>query len=54
MRDPLFTAPIELAYLGQFINQTAMAFFGRLLGAISVIAAIRYSHEKSRPCGSSA
>jgi flagellar biosynthesis protein FlhB len=45
-QDPLFSAPIEAAYLGQFIQQTAMAFFGRLLVAIGIIAAIRYAYEK--------
>jgi flagellar biosynthetic protein FlhB len=44
--DPLFSAPIEVAYLGQFLNQAAMTFFGRLLGSLGVIAAIHYGYEK--------
>lgn len=46
--DPLFTAPIEAAYLGQFMNQTALALFGRLIGVVGVIAAIRFGYEKFR------
>jgi len=43
--DPLFTAPIETAYLGTFLNQTVITFFGRMLFALAVIAALRYGHE---------
>lgn len=48
LSDPLFTAPIEAAYLGRFMNETALAFFGRLLVAVGVIAAVRYAYEKAR------
>jgi len=44
--DPLFTAPIEAAYLGQFLHHSALDFFGRLMLALSVIVAISYSYEK--------
>jgi flagellar biosynthesis protein FlhB len=43
--DPLFSAPIELAYLGSFLNQTVVTFFGRMLFALAVIAALRFGHE---------
>jgi flagellar biosynthetic protein FlhB len=43
--DPLFSAPIELAYLGSFLHQTVVTFFGRMLFALAVIAALRYAHE---------
>jgi flagellar biosynthetic protein FlhB len=43
--DPLFSAPIEIAYLGTFLNQTVVTFFGRMLFALAVIAALRYAHE---------
>jgi flagellar biosynthesis protein FlhB len=46
LEDPLFTAPIEAAYLGQFLNQAAVAFLSRLLLALGVIAAISYAWEK--------
>ena len=46
MLDPLFTAPVEAAYLGQFIHQAAMTFFGRMLFALGIVAAISYSYEK--------
>lgn len=44
--DPLFTSPIEAAYLPQFLQQAAQEFFGRLLLALGVIAAISYGYEK--------
>ena len=43
--DPLFSAPIEIAYLGTFLNQAVITFFGRMLFALAVIAALRYAHE---------
>jgi flagellar biosynthetic protein FlhB len=46
LEDPLFTAPVETAYLAQFLNQTTLAFFSRLLLALGVIAAISYGWEK--------
>src|SRR6185312_812316 len=46
LQDPLFTAPIEAVYLGTFLNQAVTIFFGRLLGALGVLAALRYSYEK--------
>ena len=46
--DPLFSAPIEAAYLGQFLLHATLEFFGRLLLALGVIAAIGYGYEKFR------
>jgi flagellar biosynthesis protein FlhB len=46
MVDPLFSAPIEIAYLGQFLNAAAMTFFGRLLFAIGILGAISLAYEK--------
>ena len=46
--DPLFSAPVEAAYLGQFLNQAAMSFLSRLLFALSLIAAISYAWEKRK------
>jgi flagellar biosynthetic protein FlhB len=43
--DPLFSAPIEAAYLGEFLHQTVVTFFGRMLFALAVIAGLRYAHE---------
>lgn len=43
--DPLFSAPIEVAYLGTFLNQTVQTFFGRMLFALAIIAALRYGYE---------
>ena len=44
--DPLFSAPIEAAYLGQFLNQATITFFSRLLFSLSLIASIHYGYEK--------
>lgn len=44
--DPLFSAPTEAAYLGQFLLHATLEFFGRLLLALGVIAAISYAYEK--------
>jgi flagellar biosynthetic protein FlhB len=46
MRDPLFSAPVEAAYLGQFIHEAATSFFGRLAFALGIVAAISYGYEK--------
>ena len=44
--DPLFSAPIEVAYLAQFLQRATQDFFGRLLLSLGVIAAIGYSYER--------
>jgi flagellar biosynthetic protein FlhB len=45
MDDPLFSAPIELAYLGEFLQHAAVAFFTRMLLALGIIGAIGYAYE---------
>jgi flagellar biosynthetic protein FlhB len=44
--DPLFTAPVEVSYLGKFISEAAVELFTRLLFALGIIAAISYGYEK--------
>jgi flagellar biosynthesis protein FlhB len=44
--DPLFSAPVEAAYLGQFINHATILFLTRLLMALGIVAAISYGYEK--------
>lgn len=44
--DPLFTAPVEIAYLGDFLNRATVLFLTRLLLALGVVAAISYAYEK--------
>jgi flagellar biosynthetic protein FlhB len=44
--DPLFSAPVEAAYLGQFLNQATLLFLTRLLFALGIVAAISYGYEK--------
>ncbi len=46
LEDPLFTAPVEAAYLGTFLQEASTAFFGRLLLSLGLIAAISYAWEK--------
>lgn len=44
--DPLFTAPVEAAYLAQFLHRATLDFFGQLLLALGVVAALGYGYEK--------
>ncbi|MBI3887300.1 MAG: EscU/YscU/HrcU family type III secretion system export apparatus switch protein [Opitutae bacterium] len=44
-QDPLFSAPIEVAYLGEYLYRTTLAFFTRMLFALAGIAAISYAYE---------
>ena len=46
VHDPLFSSPVEAAYLGQFLNSSVMLFLTRLLLALAVVAAISYGYEK--------
>lgn len=46
LQDPLFSAPVEAAYLGQFLNQATLLFLSRLLLALGVVVAISYGWEK--------
>lgn len=46
MMDPLFSAPVEAAYLGSFLNSAAISFLSRLLFALGIITAISYAWEK--------
>lgn len=44
--DPLFSSPVEAAYLGEFLNHATMLFLTRLLLALSIVGAISYGYEK--------
>lgn len=46
MADPLFTAPVEAAYLAQFMHNATLDFLGQMLLALGVVAALGYSYEK--------
>ncbi len=48
MMDPLFSAPVEVAYLGQFLRQATLLFLSRLILALGVVAACSYGYEKFR------
>lgn len=44
--DPLFSAPVEAAYLGEFLNHATLLFLSRLLLALGIVASISYGYEK--------
>lgn len=44
--DPLFSAPVEAKYLGQFLNNATLLFLTRLLLALGVVAAASFGYEK--------
>jgi flagellar biosynthetic protein FlhB len=44
--DPLFSAPVEAAYLGQFLNHAVVLFLTRLLLALAMVAAVSYAYER--------
>lgn len=46
MFDPLFSAPVEAAYLGEFLNHATILFLTRLIFALGIVAAISYAYEK--------
>jgi flagellar biosynthetic protein FlhB len=46
MFDPLFSAPVEAAYLGQFLHQATLVFLSRLVLALGIVAAVSYGYEK--------
>jgi flagellar biosynthetic protein FlhB len=50
LQDPLFSSPVEVAYLGMYIDRATITFLTRLVLALGVIAAISYWYEfmKSR------
>jgi flagellar biosynthesis protein FlhB len=46
MADPLFSVPVEAAYLGQFLSHAAIVFLGRMVLSLLVVVAISYSYER--------
>ncbi|HTZ21983.1 MAG TPA: EscU/YscU/HrcU family type III secretion system export apparatus switch protein [Opitutaceae bacterium] len=46
MRDPIFTAPVEAAYLGLYLQHATWAFLSRLLLCLGCIAALSFAYEK--------
>jgi flagellar biosynthetic protein FlhB len=46
LADPLFSAPVEAAYLGQFLNYATLLFLSRLLLALGIVVAISYAWER--------
>lgn len=46
LMDPMFSAPVEAAYLVTFLNTASLSFLGRLVVALGLIAAVSYAWEK--------
>ena len=46
MVDPLFSAPVEAAYLGHFLLNASLIFLSRLIFALGIVTAISYGYEK--------
>jgi flagellar biosynthetic protein FlhB len=46
LADPLFSVPVEAAYLGQFLSRAAITFLGRMMLALSIVVAVSFSYEK--------
>jgi len=46
--DPLFSAPVEVVYLGHFLKEAVLLFLSRLLLALGIVAAISYAYEKHK------
>lgn len=44
--DPIFNAPIQAEYLGEFLSHATVLFLTRLLATLAVVAAISYGYEK--------
>jgi flagellar biosynthetic protein FlhB len=44
--DPLFSSPVEVAYLGEFLNRATILFLTRLILALGIVASISYAYEK--------
>lgn len=46
LADPIFTTPVEVAYLGSFMRESALGLLSRLVLVLGVIAAASYGYEK--------
>jgi flagellar biosynthetic protein FlhB len=46
LADPLFTVPVEAAYLGEFLRHAASLFVGRMIFALGLVFAVGYAYEK--------
>lgn len=47
-RDPIFQTPVSLDHLGQFIFETSLAMFLRLIVALGLIAVVNYIFQKRK------
>ncbi len=45
MKDPIFAMPVPAAYLGEFLYETAMIIFVRLMIALAIIAILNYLYQ---------
>lgn len=48
LNDPLFSTPLEVAYLGEFISRTSTSLLSRLVLALALVAALSFAYEWKR------
>jgi len=46
--DPLFTTPVEVSYLGEFIERSTLSLLFRIILVLGCVAALSYAYEKHR------
>ena len=46
INDPMFSSPVEAAYLGEFLHRSTILFLTRLVFALGMVAAVSYGYEK--------
>jgi flagellar biosynthesis protein FlhB len=48
VHDPLFSAPVETAYLGAFLRSSTSDFLAKAILGLGIVAAIGYGYEKHK------
>jgi flagellar biosynthesis protein FlhB len=48
LRDPIFSAPVETAYLGQFLREGTSDILAKCVLGLGVVAAVGYAYEKHK------
>ncbi len=48
LEDPLFSTPVEVSYLGEFIQRGTLALLSRIILVLGCVAGLSYAYEKHR------
>jgi flagellar biosynthetic protein FlhB len=48
LEDPLFSTPVEVSYLGEFIRRGTLALLSRIILVLGCVAGLSYAYEKHR------